>query len=239
MKKRLFIIYLLTLLFAVPGKAVLKEKDLNNTLSILRNELTTVHQEQKRRQIMFRNSSEKVRKNLFAILSKSNQNALMLYSQKPDYVFDLAYACHEATDQFHNFRKSSLPFRSYITQINSEISRYDSLVNSLQVMPTMTLNPKAKIDRSVCLTLAVNIRNNMQENKMMLQDYIKYYDMTEHRLKCLNDYANNRYNEIQNSIFKNGGDSYFSILKNFSSQVTKTAETVNEKYQTSKKLHSQ
>lgn len=239
MKKRLFIIYLLTLLFAIPGKAVLKEKDLNNTLSILRNELTTVHQEQKRRQIMFRNSSEKVRKNLFAILSKSNQNALMLYSQKPDYVFDLAYACHEATDQFHNFRKSSLPFRSYITQINSEISRYDSLVNSLQVMPTMTLNPKAKIDRSVCLTLAVNIRNNMQENKMMLQDYIKYYDMTEHRLKCLNDYANNRYNEIQNSIFKNGGDSYFSILKNFSSQVTKTAETVNEKYQTSKKLHSQ
>lgn len=40
MKKRLFIIYLLTLLFAIPGKAVLKEKDLNNTLSILRNELT-------------------------------------------------------------------------------------------------------------------------------------------------------------------------------------------------------
>lgn len=114
MKKRLFIFYLLMFLFALPSQAVLKEKDLNNTLSILRNELTQTHQEQKRMQIKFKNSSDKVKKNLFAILSKSNQNALMLYSQKLDYVFDLAYACHEATDQFRDFKENSLPFRSYV-----------------------------------------------------------------------------------------------------------------------------
>ena len=226
-------------LFALPSQAVLKEKDLNNTLSILRNELTQTHQEQKRMQIKFKNSSDKVKKNLFAILSKSNQNALMLYSQKLDYVFDLAYACHEATDQFRDFKESSLPFRSYVTKINGEVARYDSLVGSLQAMPTMTLSPKAKIDRNVCLTLAVSIRNNLLESKNMLQDYIKYYDMTEHRLKYLNDYANSRYNEIQNNIFKNVGENYFSILSNLGTQVNKTAETVNDKYHTSKKLHSQ
>ena len=239
MKKRLFIFYLLMFLFALPSQAVLKEKDLNNTLSILRNELTQTHQEQKRMQIKFKNSSDKVKKNLFAILSKSNQNALMLYSQKLDYVFDLAYACHEATDQFRDFKESSLPFRSYVTKINGEVARYDSLVGSLQSMPTMTLSPKAKIDRNVCLTLAVSIRNNLLESKNMLQDYIKYYDMTEHRLKYLNDYANSRYNEIQNNIFKNVGENYFSILSNLGTQVNKTAETVNDKYHTSKKLHSQ
>lgn len=226
-------------LFALPSQAVLKEKDLNNTLSILRNELTQTHQEQKRMQIKFKNSSDKVKKNLFAILSKSNQNALMLYSQKLDYVFDLAYACHEATDQFHDFKENSLPFRSYVTKINGEVARYDSLVGSLQSMPTMTLSPKAKIDRNVCLTLAVSIRNNLLESKNMLQDYIKYYDMTEHRLKYLNDYANSRYSEIQNNIFKNVGENYFSILSNLGTQVNKTAETVNDKYHTSKKLHSQ
>lgn len=226
-------------LFALPSQAVLKEKDLNNTLSILRNELTQTHQEQKRMQIKFKNSSDKVKKNLFAILSKSNQNALMLYSQKLDYVFDLAYACHETTDQFRDFKESSLPFRSYVTKINGEVARYDSLVGSLQSMPTMTLSPKAKIDRNVCLTLAVSIRNNLLESKNMLQDYIKYYDMTEHRLKYLNDYANSRYNEIQNNIFKNVGENYFSILSNLGTQVNKTAETVNDKYHTSKKLHSQ
>ena len=239
MKKRLFIFYLLMFLFTLPSQAVLKEKDLNNTLSILRNELTQTHQEQKRMQIKFKNSSDKVKKNLFAILSKSNQNALMLYSQKLDYVFDLAYACHEATDQFRDFKESSLPFRSYVTKINGEVARYDSLVGSLQSMPTMTLSPKAKIDRNVCLTLAVSIRNNLLESKNMLQDYIKYYDMTEHRLKYLNDYANSRYNEIQNNIFKNVGENYFSILSNLGTQVNKTAETVNDKYHTSKKLHSQ
>lgn len=239
MKKRLFIFYLLMFLFALPSQAVLKEKDLNNTLSILRNELTQTHQEQKRMQIKFKNSSDKVKKNLFAILSKSNQNALMLYSQKLDYVFDLAYACHEATDQFRDFKENSLPFRSYVTKINGEVARYDSLVGSLQSMPTMTLSPKAKIDRNVCLTLAVSIRNNLLESKNMLQDYIKYYDMTEHRLKYLNDYANSRYSEIQNNIFKNVGENYFSILSNLGTQVNKTAETVNDKYHTSKKLHSQ
>lgn len=226
-------------LFALPSQAVLKEKDLNNTLSILRNELTQTHQEQKRMQIKFKNSSDKVKKNMFAILSKSNQNALMLYSQKLDYVFDLAYACHEATDQFRDFKENSLPFRSYVTKINGEVARYDSLVGSLQSMPTMTLSPKAKIDRNVCLTLAVSIRNNLLESKNMLQDYIKYYDMTEHRLKYLNDYANSRYSEIQNNIFKNVGENYFSILSNLGTQVNKTAETVNDKYHTSKKLHSQ
>lgn len=226
-------------LFALPSQAVLKEKDLNNTLSILRNELTQTHQEQKRMQIKIKNSSDKVKKNLFAILSKSNQNALMLYSQKLDYVFDLAYACHEATDQFRDFKENSLPFRSYVTKINGEVARYDSLVGSLQSMPTMTLSPKAKIDRNVCLTLAVSIRNNLLESKNMLQDYIKYYDMTEHRLKYLNDYANSRYSEIQNNIFKNVGENYFSILSNLGTQVNKTAETVNDKYHTSKKLHSQ
>lgn len=239
MKKILFIISLLALLVATPAGAVLKEKDLDNTLSVLRNELTRFHQEQKRNQLLFKNGSDRVRKNLFAILSKSNQNALMLYSQKPDYVFDLAYACHEATEQFQSFRQSSLPFRSYISQINGEVARYDSLVNSLQQMPEMTLSPKARIDRNVCLTLAVNIRNNLEENKAMLQDYIRYYDMTEKHLKSLNDYANSRYGEIQNSIFSNGDDNYLSILGNLGSRISKTAETMNGKYHTSKKLNSQ
>lgn len=239
MKKRLFAICLLVMAFCLDGNAVLKEKDLDNTLSILRSELTTSYREQKSKQLKFKDGSDRVKNNLFAILSKSNQNALMLYSQKPDYVFDLTYACHEATDQFHNFRQSAMPFRSYIAQLDTEISRYDSLVNALQIMPAMTLGDKARIDRNVCLTLAVCIRNNMQESKAMLQDYIRYYDMTETHLKSLNDYANNRYAEIQSSIFKNGGDNYFSILENLGQQVSKTAETVSDKYHSFKKVQSQ
>jgi len=239
MANKLLIAFALIFTFSLPSNAVLKEKDLSNTLSILRNELTTNYREQERQRASFKAQSERVRLNLFSILSKSNQNALMLYSQKPDYVFDLAYACHEATDQFHSFKRSALPFRTFMEKMNGEVSRYDSLISALQTMPTMQLDDKAKIDRNVCLTLAINIRHSILDNQQSLTEYMRLYNMTEGRLQYLNDYANKRYSEIQNNIFRNGGDNYFSIISSFGSYLSKTAETVNEKYQPSRKIKSQ
>lgn len=239
MKNKLLLILCLIIFFSTDSKAVLKEKNLDNTLSILRNELTTYYKEQEKQQSNFKARRDQVRQNLFSILSKSNQNALMLYSQKPDFVFDLAYACHEATDQFRSFKSKALPFKTFTEKMNGEVARYDSLIVALKSMPTLTLSDKAKTDRNVCLTLAINIRRSIKENQEALTEYIRYYDMTDSRLKSLNDYANKRYGEIQNNIFNNGGDNYFSILSAFGSYLSKTAETVNEKYQPSRKTKSQ
>jgi small-conductance mechanosensitive channel len=224
---------------ATPAGAVLKEKDLKQTLSILREELTTFHNEQARQSLLFKRQSEQVRTSLFSILQRSNQNALMLYSQKPDYVFDLTYACNEASDQYHEFKTKALPFRTFIGKLEWEIARYDSLIQSLKTMPVFNLDEKAKIDRNVCLTLATNIKNTMEENQQQMSDYVRYYDMADHRLKTLNDYAQKRYAEIQNNIFKNAGENYFSILKKFRSRLKRTSETVTEKYQPTRKLISQ
>ena len=90
MNKRLLLILLIALLLPINGLAVLNEKNLDNTLSILRQELVNSHKEQSRALSNAKLRREQVRKELIDILSKSNQNALMLYSQKPDYVFDLA-----------------------------------------------------------------------------------------------------------------------------------------------------
>ncbi len=67
-------------------------------------------------------------------------------------------------------------------------------------MPSRTLSERAQIDRNVCLTLAVNIRHTLYDNSLQLNDYIRYYNMTDQRLRNLNDYANKRYNDIQASI---------------------------------------
>ena len=64
----------------------------------------------------------------------SNQNSLMLYSQRPEYVFDLTYACHEATKQFQEFSRHSLPLKRFIEKNDAEIARYDSLIGSLEKM---------------------------------------------------------------------------------------------------------
>ena len=230
MTKRPLILALMMTIFALQGRAVLKEKDLSNTLNILRTELTETHLEQERNTLRFKEQSENIHNNLFGILQRSNQNSLMLYSQKLDYVFDLTYACHEATNQFHDFKQNSTPFRTYMERLDAEIARYDSLVMALKTMPQMSLDDKGKTDRNVCLTLAVNIRNTMLENKATLAEYISMYDMTEQRLKNLNDYANKRYADIQSNIFNNSGDNYFTILSSIDEYIASAIATVSDKY---------
>lgn len=85
---------LLVLLITMGAQAVLKEKDLEQTLHILRTELTTHHRELSQQIEMNRKQSELVRQQLMETMQRSDQNSLMLYSQKLDYVFDLTYACH-------------------------------------------------------------------------------------------------------------------------------------------------
>ena len=99
------------LLMAMSTQAVLKEKDLSQTLKILRKELTTHHRELSQKIEQSKWQSEQVRNQLMETLKHSNQNSLMLYSQKPEFVFDLTYACHEATEQYNMFHRQQLPFK--------------------------------------------------------------------------------------------------------------------------------
>ena len=222
---------MLTVLLAVPSAhAVLKEKNLEQTLSILRQELTTYHRELSEQMEQRRKQQEEIRHQLINVMQWSNQNSLMLYSQKEEYVFDLTYACHEATEQYTQFQQIQTPFRDYIEKTSYEIARYDSLIISLQDMQVQELSQKAQVDRSVCLALATNIRNTLADTNEQFNDYIRYYDFTEQRLKHLNDYAQKRYNDIQTSIFRNGGENYVSILKNFSRSWSNMVETVKKKY---------
>ena len=228
---------MLVLLTTLSAQAVLKEKDLQQTLQILRAELTMHHRELSQRIEMNRKQNEQVRQRLLETMKRSDQNSLMLYSQKLDYVFDLTYACHEATEQYYDFQRQQLPFKMFMDKTESEIARYDSLITSLKSMPITILDDKGKTDRNVCLTLASNIRNSLLENRATLNDYIRIYDRTEQRLSNLNDYAQNRYLDIQTNIFKNGGDSYITILTNWNRYWRNMERTVEKKYQPN--AHSQ
>ena len=228
---------LLVLLTTLSAQAVLKEKDLQKTLQILRTELTMHHRELSQQIEMNRKQSDQVRQRLITTMQRSDQNSLMLYSQKLDYVFDLTYACHEATEQFHDFRRQQLPFQMFMEKADAEIARYDSLITSLKSMPITLLDDKGKTDRNVCMTLATNIRNSLVENRTTLSEYIRIYDRTEKRLSNLNDYAQKRYSDIQTNIFKNGGDSYITIVSNWSRYWRAMERTVKKKYQPN--AHSQ
>ena len=229
--RKAFLLILFALLTTLQGHAVLKEKDLPQTLQILRTELTNYHREMSMLIKVNRQQNEQVRNQLIDIMKSSNQNSLMLYSQKQDYVFDLTYACHEATEQYHAFQRKQLPFKTYLEKVETDIARYDSLIGALQTMPVTMLDRQAQVDRNVCLTLATNIRNSLEANRTMMQDYIRYYDTTEQRLSHLNDYAQKRYTDIQTSIFRNGGETYFHIIAQWGKYWQTMVQTVQKKYQ--------
>lgn len=230
--KKILIIMALILGMVSEADAVLKEKNLDSTLVILRAELTKHYQELNDQRAEQRQQSQEVFRNLRETMKQSNQNALMLYSQQQEYLFDLTYACHQATEQYQRFQRQQLPFREFINNTSGEIARYDSLINSLQAMPTNIMGERAKTDRSVCLTLATVIKRTLEEDSQQMEDYIRYYNMTEQRLKHMNDYAQKRYYDIQTSIFVNGGDTYLDILRNVKEKWQDMKEVVTKKYTT-------
>ena len=230
MKKRLYIIILLMVAFVLPSNAVLKEANLDTTLYMLRTELTNYHIDLEKQNQAAKAQQLAVIQELISIVKQADQNSIMLYSQRNGYIFDMTYACHEATEQFKKFKSKAVPFRQMIKKNNVEVARFDSLINYLYGMNTMFLSEEAQVNRNVDLTLAVNIRRQLVEKQKQLQTYVQAYDQTDRKLQALNDYANRRYEDIQNSIFNNGGDNYLRILRNFSMNYKEAKTSVTEKY---------
>lgn len=230
MKKRLYIIILLMVIFVLPSNAVLKEANLDTTLYMLRTELTNYHIDLEKQNQAAKAQQLAVIQELISIVKQADQNSIMLYSQRNGYIFDMTYACHEATEQFKKFKSKAVPFRQMIKKNNVEVARFDSLINYLYGMNTMFLSEEAQVNRNVDLTLAVNIRRQLVEKQKQLQAYVQAYDRTDRKLQALNDYANRRYEDIQNSIFNNGGDNYLRILRNFSMNYKEAKTSVTEKY---------
>ena len=214
----------------LPSNAVLKEANLDTTLYMLRTELTNYHIDLEKQNQTAKAQQLAVIQELISIVKQADQNSIMLYSQRNGYIFDMTYACHEATEQFKKFKSKAVPFRQMIKKNNVEVARFDSLINYLYGMNTMFLSEEAQVNRNVDLTLAVNIRRQLVEKQKQLQAYVQAYDRTDRKLQALNDYANRRYADIQNSIFNNGGDNYLRILRNFSMNYKEAKTSVAEKY---------
>ena len=216
--------------FVLPSNAVLKEANLDTTLYMLRTELTNYHIDLEKQNQTAKAQQLAVIQELISIVKQADQNSIMLYSQRNGYIFDMTYACHEATEQFKKFKSKAVPFRQMIKKNNVEVARFDSLINYLYGMNTMFLSEEAQVNRNVDLTLAVNIRRQLVEKQKQLQAYVQAYDRTDRKLQALNDYANRRYEDIQNSIFNNGGDNYLRILRNISMNYKEAKTSVTEKY---------
>jgi small-conductance mechanosensitive channel len=228
--KRLIIILFMLAGIAYEAGAVLKEKDLEQTLTILQAELEEYNNELTIRSAARRDRMKRLITQLLQTMKRADQNALMLYSQQQENVFDLTYACHEATKQYKEFHRQQLPFTDFLERTEKDIARYDSLIKRLENMPNVTMTQYGDQKRDTCLVLAKNIRTMLEGNARQLRQNIRFYETTELRLKEQNDYAQKRYSDIQKSIFINGGDNYLTLLGHLDRRWQQLQDSVRKKY---------
>ena len=171
------------------ASAVLKEKDLEQTLMILQAELEQYNNELTVRSAVRKERAKTLITQLLLTMKQADQNALMLYSQEQSNVFDMTYACQEATKLYRDFHKRQIPFTTFLDKNTKELARYDSLVKRLEAMPEIMTTKYGVQRRDSCLILAKSIRSMLAEGDLQLRRNINYYNQTELRLSELNNYA--------------------------------------------------
>lgn len=132
---RRLVCLLFTLCVCLHAGAVLKEKNLKSTLSVLRAELETSFSEQRQNLARYSAYNQIQHKEMISLMQRSDQIALMLYSQKQDFTFDMTYACHEATEMYREFNKRRVPYDRILVRLDAEIQRYQYLIETLSNIP--------------------------------------------------------------------------------------------------------
>ena len=134
MRKRRLIIAILAFL-CIPVLAVFNEKDLGNTLSVLRYELKQEYDRMSSTGNEMKALDETQHQQMVEMIKKCNELSLMLYSQNGDYTFDMTYALKEVSREYELFNSGKLPYDSILADIDGEIDRYSRLLESLKRLP--------------------------------------------------------------------------------------------------------
>lgn len=132
---------MLVLTCATSVMAVLKERDLPRTLSVLKAELQDHYERQQSFISMYEQRGARQHQMLVNYMQQCEQISLMLYSQSSENSFDMAYACQQATNLAQDLKKRNSRMHQYdkiIAQMQSEIERYDALIQSLKSMPPVS-----------------------------------------------------------------------------------------------------
>lgn len=256
MKKTLFL--LLLGILALPAGAVLKERNLQQSLSVLHVELRNAYVEQKLILQRYSATTQTQHKKMLETMKKSSQISLMLFSQTESNIFDLTYACNEATEQYRQFTRQRTPFKRINQNIINEVERYNGLINALEELPPalsrhkpagprmgpkdgkadtgktpFMLDSAGQNDRAKCLMYAKALRNNILRLSEQIKEDSMSYQMTANQLEKLNSYAIQRYHDIQQNIFVNNNTNYLEILSRLKMYVLYAQRDFQDKYSTS------
>lgn len=225
---------------ALSSQAVLKERDLQQTLGVLHTELERTHQEELNRMERFAEMNKMFDKAMFDVVSRSQQIELMLYSQKSDYVFDLTYACSEATDLYNTMSRRMMPFETFTEKYNSQVRQYVRLEKALKDIPDFLLTDSTMREhRDSCAMLAHTIATDMAVHQVKLERTQKRAAFVLEKAKSLNEFALKAYDRIRRNIFINGDQSFVTMLMTLPRYTRQLRADIHDKYTPSEETRSE
>ena len=129
---RLLLLLIVLISGTIQVHAVFKERDFGKTIEVLCAELEMKYKQQQITMKQLETRAQTQHEQLVTTMQQIDQISLILYSQSGDFTFDMAYACQQATDLYNNSKITRLPFSKIMSRLDSEIERYDSLMNVLK-----------------------------------------------------------------------------------------------------------
>lgn len=135
MKRKYVACIIASLLMAIPVFAVFNEKNLGQTLSVLRFELQEQNDRMESSREKLKSMNESQRSEMRKMMKKSNELALILYSQNQDFTFDMTYALKQVMEKSEDFDHKRMPYDRILANLDIEIDRYERLTEALRRLP--------------------------------------------------------------------------------------------------------
>ena len=220
------------LLMALPARAVVPEKDFQSTLNSLLQELRQSYASaQESDTLMVNNRTQ--REAFDRVLKSADEVTIMLYTQRPEFTFDMAFALEEVSRVRSAFHEQVLLNDQYRVAARSGLRRYELLNETLQGM--LRRQPADSLAGADSLALAPAPLEAEDPEKAALLDSCLYYTgalttlygesvalalkdsvlcaETEARLKQAYDYAQANYADTQKNRYIGGNVNVIQILK--------------------------
>ena len=219
-------------LLALPARAVVPEKDFQSTLNSLLQELRQSYASaQESDTLMVNNRTQ--REAFDRVLKSADEVTIMLYTQRPEFTFDMAFALEEVSRVTSAFHEQVLLNDQYRIAARSGLRRYELLNETLQDM--LRRQPTDSLSGADSLALAPVPLEAEDPEKAALLDSCLYYTgaltalygesvalalkdsvlcaETEARLQQAHDYAQANYADTQKNRYIGGNVNVIQILK--------------------------
>ncbi len=254
--------YVLTLVLCLLPCVVYGSRPLNSSLRELKNELQASYRQLPEMQAYFDEEYAQRHQEMLDVISTSNEQSILLYTQEHHMTFDMSYVLKKVTTEYKAFNENRRPYDQSVIDLNYEIDRYARLIEALRRLPPRIKKIKVSVVpdsllyrndslemhlsksstslekeiirvvndtayapfvldqdgqkyRDTCIFYASELLKTYATNRTTILRDSSHYQETYLRMKENYDYAEERYRELQEYVFREGQISFVSILTHF------------------------